>query len=168
MEVRNAQSRDYPRVIAVINDWWGGRAMADMLPKLFFDHFGDTSFVAETDGELAGFLVGFISQAKPEEAYVHFIGVNPQLRQSGLAQRLYHQFFDVVRARGCRLVRCVTSPVNKASILFHTRIGFQIDPGNGVIEGVPVTCNYDGRGQDRVLFTYHLVEGGPPNEKSIV
>jgi hypothetical protein len=26
-------------VIAVIDEWWGGRPMAGMLPRLFFDHF---------------------------------------------------------------------------------------------------------------------------------
>ena len=36
--------------------------MAAMLPKLFFVHFRDTSFVAEDDGDLAGFLCGFRSQ----------------------------------------------------------------------------------------------------------
>ena len=54
--------------------------MVDMLPKLFFVHFRDTSFVAERDGELAGFLVGFLSQSEPEEAYVHFVGVSPAER----------------------------------------------------------------------------------------
>ena len=39
--------------------------MVDMLPKLFFVHFRDTSFVAERNGELSGFLVGFLSQSEP-------------------------------------------------------------------------------------------------------
>ena len=45
-------------VISVVDSWWNGRHMADMLPRLFFEHFTDTSFAAERDGELAGFLVG--------------------------------------------------------------------------------------------------------------
>ena len=51
--------------------------MAAMLPKLFFVHFRDTSFVAEDDGALAGFLCGFRSQTFPDEAYIHFVGVDP-------------------------------------------------------------------------------------------
>jgi ribosomal protein S18 acetylase RimI-like enzyme len=160
MEFRQAQSADYPRVIAVINEWWGGRPMADMLPKLFFDHFGDTSYVVDHDGELAAFLIGFVSQSQPDEAYVHFVGVNPAHRQAGLAQAMYQRFFANVQARGCRVVRCVTSPVNKTSIAFHTRIGFEIDAGDALVDGVAVTSNYDGRGHDRVRFTYHLAGGG--------
>ena len=62
MEIRHAEPGDYARVIAVVDEWWGGRELAAMLPKLFFIHFRDTSFVAEEDGGLAGFLCGFRSQ----------------------------------------------------------------------------------------------------------
>ena len=53
MVVRHAEPADYGRVIAIVDDWWGGRPMAAMLPKLFFVHFRDTSFVAEEEDELA-------------------------------------------------------------------------------------------------------------------
>ncbi len=61
--VRPAQPSDYGRVIGRVNVWWGGRDMAPMLPKLFFVHFEGTSFVAEDEeGNLAAFLIGFLSQ----------------------------------------------------------------------------------------------------------
>src|SRR5262249_25510533 len=34
--IRHAEPSDYGRVITVIDEWWGGRRMAPMLPKLFF------------------------------------------------------------------------------------------------------------------------------------
>ena len=49
--------------------------MAPILPKLFFIHFEGTSFVAEgDDGELIGFVCGFLSQTADDEAYIHFVG----------------------------------------------------------------------------------------------
>ena len=75
LRFRHAQPADHARIVAVLDEWWGGRRMVDMLPKLFFTHFRETSFVAERDGELAGFLIGLLSQSEPEEAYVHFVGV---------------------------------------------------------------------------------------------
>ena len=42
--LRNVREDDYPQVIRVLNDWWGGRKVADMLPRLFFTHFSDTSY----------------------------------------------------------------------------------------------------------------------------
>jgi hypothetical protein len=51
--------------------------MADKLPRLFVEHFTDTSFAAERDATLAGFLAGFISQLRPGQACIHFAGVDP-------------------------------------------------------------------------------------------
>ncbi len=144
MRFRHAEPADYGRVIGVVNTWWGGRRMAPMLPKLFFVHFLGTSFVAEDDdGELAGFLVGFLSQTHDDEAYVHFVGVDPRYRGSGLGRELYERFFDSVRGQGRRVVRCVTSPVNTDSVAFHESIGFRVER---------VDDDYDGNGESRVLL----------------
>ena len=97
--IRHVQPSDYGRVIQHVNEWWGGREMAPMLPRLFFIHFESTSFVADReDGTLAGFLIGFLSQTDDETAYVHFIGVAPAERGSGLGRELYERFFDAARA----------------------------------------------------------------------
>ncbi len=95
LEIRHAQPSDYGRVIGRVNAWWGGRDMAPMLPKLFFVHFEGTSYVVDDeDGQLAGFLIGFLSQTDPTEAYVHFMGVAPEHRGEGLGRALYERFFD--------------------------------------------------------------------------
>jgi predicted GNAT superfamily acetyltransferase len=145
LEIRQAEPADHARVTAVLNEWWGGeRHMVDMLPRLFFVHFRDTSFVAERDGALAGFLVGFLSPAEPAEAYVHFVGVSPEERRSGLGRALYGRFFELARANGRTRVSCVTSPRNSGSIAFHTAIGFG--------PSLP-RADYDGQGEDRVVLT---------------
>ncbi|MBE3569830.1 MAG: GNAT family N-acetyltransferase [Bacillales bacterium] len=156
MKFRHILESDYISVITVIDDWWGGRHMTDMLPKLFFQHFQDTSFVAEQDNVIVGFLIGFVSQTYPTESYIHFIGVHPEYRKNGLAKYLYQMFLDKVREKGCETVRCVTSPVNKTSIAFHIHMGFRIVKGTSEVDGVPVTVDYDGIGQDRVLFVKEL------------
>jgi len=154
--IRPLRPADYLPVISVIDDGWHGRHMADMLPRLFFEHFTDTCFAAERDGELAGFLVGFRSQSRPAEAYIHFVGIHPSERGRGLGRQLYEHFFAAVRAQDCLLVRAVTSPVNRGSVAFHQQLGFEIEPGNAEVGGIPVTAGYDGDGQDRVRFTKHL------------
>jgi ribosomal protein S18 acetylase RimI-like enzyme len=156
VQVRQVRPSDYQQVISVIDDWWDGRHMADMLPRLFFEHFTETSFAAERDGELVGFLIGFLSQSRPGEAYIHFVGVHPAERGRGLGRRLYQHFFDAARARGARTVRAVTAPVNQGSVGFHRQMGFGIEPGDGHVDGVPVATGYDGDGQDRVRFIKHL------------
>ncbi|MGA2626999.1 MAG: GNAT family N-acetyltransferase [Candidatus Bathyarchaeia archaeon] len=156
MHIRHPQQEDYYRIITVVNDWWGGRSMTGMLPKLFFIHFRDTSFIAEVDGEIIGFLVGFLSQTYPEEAYVHFLGVHPDFRKQGVALTLYEHFLNEVRKRGRKTVRLVTVTVNKESIAFHLHIGFEIEPQETKVDGIPFYQNYDGLGGDRVLFVKRL------------
>jgi len=156
MKIRSVKSSDYYVISPLLNDWWGGRQMADMLPKLFFDHFTDTSFIAEKDGKIIGFLIGFLSQSKSEEAYIHFVGVHPEYRKHKIGNQLYNEFFNAVKPKGVRVVLCVTSPVNKVSIAYHTKMGFDIEQGNKSIDGVSVHTDYDGPNQDRVLFIKHL------------
>ena len=151
-QVRQLSTADYPLVISVIDQWWGGRQMANMLPRLFFEHFSDTSFAVERDSQLVGFLTGFISQSRPGEAYIHFVGVDPAERGGGLGRLLYEAFFRAAEARDCILVRAVTSPVNRGSVAFHQRMGFQLEPGDTEIDGIPVSSAYDGPGSDRVRF----------------
>jgi ribosomal protein S18 acetylase RimI-like enzyme len=146
--IRHANPSDYGRVIQHVNAWWGGREMAPMLPKLFFLHFEGTSFVAEDEeGKLVAFLIGFVSQTDPEEAYVHFVGVAPEMRGSGIGRALYERFFATVQAHGCTSVRCVTSPANEESVAFHRSLGFAAES---------VVADYDGPGEDRVLFAKQL------------
>jgi ribosomal protein S18 acetylase RimI-like enzyme len=144
-EIRHAEPRDYAEVIGVVDEWWGGRAMAAMLPKLFFVHFRDTSFVAEEDGRVVGFLCGFRSQTYDDEAYIHFVGVDPAQRGSGLGRELYERFFAAVAPRS--VVRAVTSPLNERSLAFHRALGFDLER---------VDDDYDGRGESRALLVRTL------------
>ena len=74
---------------------------------------------------------------------MHFVGVDPAQRGSGLGRDLYQRFFDAVAPRS--VVRAVTAPVNERSVAFHRAIGFEVDR---------VDEDYDGRGQSRVLLVW--------------
>ena len=155
--IRQARATDYDRVIAVVDDWWGGRRMAEMLPRLFFTQFANTCFVAEDDaGELAGFIVGLLSQATPDEAYVHFVGVAPEHRGAGLGRRLYERFFESARAADRHVVRAVTSPLNRLSVAAHRALGFEVVAGPAEEDGVQFHPGYDGPDGDRVLFVRRI------------
>ncbi len=154
--LRHAEPADYAPIVAVVDGWWGGRRMADLLPKLFFVHFQPTSFVAEAGGRVVGFLVGFRSQTDPAQAYIHFVGVDPAWRGTGLGRALYERFFAAVSALGCTEVHGITSPVNEGSIAFHAAMGFEFLPGDAESKGVPYLADYDGRGSPRVRLRKRL------------
>ena len=113
-----------------------------------------TSTVVEhPDGRLAAFLIGFLSPARPGTAYVHFVGVNPELRRAGLGTTLYRRFLDDAARGGARTVEANTGAGNTRSIAFHAALGFTVGP---------VRPDHDGPGNDRVCFTLTLPVAAPP------
>jgi ribosomal protein S18 acetylase RimI-like enzyme len=158
--IRNLREEDYPFLRSVVNDWWAGRQIADLMPRFLFQHFQATGFAAVADGvppRIVGFLIGFVSPTHPEQAYIHLVGVDPTYRGKGLGRALYYRFFETARGFGCRYVRCITTPTNTVSIEFHRRMGFVVEPGDAVTAaGVAVRSNYSGVGRDRVCFIKDL------------
>jgi GNAT superfamily N-acetyltransferase len=145
LTVRRARPEDFDPIIAVVDGWWG-RPVSTGLTRLFLDHFFATSLIAEHDAALAGFLIGFDSPSKPRDAYIHYAAVAPPWRRTGLAHRLYEQFFDRARHDGRTVVKAITSPQNGPSIAFRA-LGFAAsDP----IE------DYDGPSLDRVVFVREI------------
>lgn len=155
-KIRNACPSDYSPIISVLDAWWGGRQMSNMLPRLFFTHFQETSFVAEINTSIIGFLVGFLSQSHPEEAYIHFVGIHPDFRNQGIGGTLYRKFFQTAQEFGRDRIKCVTSPINKKSISFHLHMGFEAEQSEMQEDSVPYQLDYDGIGEHRVLFLKHL------------
>jgi len=145
--LRAATAADYDSIAAVIDDWWG-RPVSHALPRLFLDHFHATSTIAEADGDLAGFLIGFLSPSLPDAAYIHFVGVRPDHRRGDIARVLYERFLAMAATDGRTVVRAVTAPVNERSIAFHRALGFTVsDPVHG----------YDGPGDVKVRFERPLL-----------
>jgi predicted GNAT superfamily acetyltransferase len=105
-----------------------------------------------------GFLLGFVSQTYPNEAYVHFVGVRPDHRRAALGTALYERFFGAAHSEYCSVVRASTSPVNEASLAFHRALGFLIEPGDGEVDGVPVRLDYPVPGESRVQFARSVAE----------
>jgi len=160
---RELAGDDYPQIRDALANWWGGLGGDDgadhrmaLVPRLFFDHFSNSSVLIERHGEMVGFLVGFLSQTHRDTAYIHFVGVRPTERGEGLGAALYQWFFEFASANGRSAVRSITSPGNHASIAFHRALGFDLEPGE-LIDGVPVQRDYDGAGNHRVAFLRHLV-----------
>lgn len=146
MHQRAARPEDHLAVTSVMDAWWG-RPIVDKLPHLFLDHFHDTSVIVEDDAGLAAFRISFLSPSQPDVAYIHFVGVRPDLRGRDLARDLYEQLFDLARSAGRREVHAVTDPSNAASIAFHTAMGFEV---SGPI------ADYDGPGRPSMRFVARL------------
>ncbi len=144
-------TKDFEELSTAVDNWWG-KSVSWLLQRFMTVHWSDTSFVVREGGRPIAFLLGFVSPAHPEDAYVHMLGIDPGHQGQHWGRRLYEAFFEVARARGASRVRAITSPSNRRSIAFHQALGFSLEPGDHVADGLPVHTNYDGHGHDRVLF----------------
>lgn len=159
---RRPVEADHPAIVALVDEWWGGRRLHHLLPRLWFQHFTATSWLAETDsGRLAGFLVGFVSPDDPTVAYVHMVATDPNRRRRGLGRALYERFFADVAERGAERVRAITWPGNRVSVGFHEALGFEPKggPGSQNLYGTLAFPDYDFPGDDRVVFERPLTFG---------
>jgi ribosomal protein S18 acetylase RimI-like enzyme len=156
---RRPTEDDHALIVGLVDEWWGGRRMRALLPRLWFQHFTGTSWVAEDEaGRLAGFVVAFVSQDDPTTGYIHMVAADPNRRRGGVGRALYQHLFDDLAARGVRRVKAITWPGNRQSVAFHTSIGFRVDDGPGTqnLYGTPAYADYDGEGDDRAVFTRDL------------
>jgi ribosomal protein S18 acetylase RimI-like enzyme len=122
---------------------WFGHPVGLVMHRLFFDQLGPWGvWLEDREGRPAGFLLGLVSAAEPDLAYVHMHVVDPAWRGAGAGERLYREFCARAHAAGCTRVRALAAPERAASRRFHERLGFRgrIAPG------------YLGPGSDRIVF----------------
>ncbi len=157
--IRHTRETDHPAIVDAIGRWWDtpNRAMLGLLmPRLFLQFFTKTSWIVESEsGDTGAFLIGFRSQDDPTVGYIHFVGVDPEVRRSGLARVLYELFFETMKNQGCTEVRAITGSFNRRSQAFHEAMGFSAH-GDREIDGVLAYPDYDGPGEPRVAFTRAL------------
>ncbi|WP_250459131.1 diaminobutyrate acetyltransferase [Microbulbifer litoralis] len=78
-------------------------------------HFADTSVCAEVDGELAGFVSGYLVPERPDTLFVWQVAVAEAGRGQGLAGRMIR---EILRRPACAQVRYLETtitPDNEAS-----------------------------------------------------
>jgi ribosomal protein S18 acetylase RimI-like enzyme len=156
---RRPVEADHGYLVDRVDEWWGGRKVRQLLPRLWLRHFTGTSWIAEdASGAIVGFLIGFVSPDDPVHAYIHMAATSPNHRRPGLGRVLYGRFLADARERGVRRVTAITWPGNRVSVGFYLALGFHPEDGPGTqrLYGTPAYPDYDGDGQDRTVFSLEL------------
>lgn len=82
---------------------------------LLCDHFAETTVLAETDGELVGFVAAYVPPTKPEAVFVWQVGVHPKSRGLGVASSLLDALLAREACREVAFLEATVSPSNAAS-----------------------------------------------------
>jgi ribosomal protein S18 acetylase RimI-like enzyme len=156
--VRPATEDDHLPLVRGVDDWWG-RPTRHRLPRFWFQHFTGTSLVAEDDdGRRIGFVVGFASPDRPDEAYLHLLGVAPGRRRRGVGRTLWEAFETRTRERGARRVTTIAWPGDPIGLAFLRSMGFEVDDGPGTrsLYGVPARTDWNDDRDDQVVLRREL------------
>jgi GNAT superfamily N-acetyltransferase len=127
--MRSVTIPDLRVILDEMDEFWDGRDTAFLHQALYVHEFGETSVLFEQDGRIDGYLLGFVGQHGL--GYIHAVAVRRDARGTGLATRMYGRFEQLVRTRGARGLKAITSPENVGSRTFHEALGFSTEAVEG-------------------------------------
>lgn len=173
--LRHPTEDDQPRIAEVVDWWFGGQHVRHLVVRAWFRHFGSTSWLA-LDGDRRvghgsaeghghgtgetplGFLVGYRSQDHPAEAVLHLVAVDPNHRRHGIGRALVEAFLGDATTAGAATAIAVAWPGEPIASAFFRAVGFEADdgPGSRNLFGSPAFPDFDGSGEDRVVFVRRL------------
>ena len=145
METRPCTKEHFDEIVEVIDRWWGG-PISTFAHPIFFYELGDKALVAVEDGEMVGFLLGFIAHQPVLTGYVHLVGIHPDHRRRGVGRLLYEQFTQTCKSAQCVRMKAITALGNEGSHRFHVALGWNAEEVD----------DYAGPGRRRIVFTKDL------------
>lgn len=83
---------------------------------LLATHFSDTCLVAESDGQLVGFVAAYCPPTKPGVVFVWQIGVGQEARGQGLGKRLLHHLVGLPSCQAVTHLEATIATSNEASM----------------------------------------------------
>lgn len=156
--VRPTQA-DYDALITVVDEWWAGRPVRRLLPRLWLRHFAGSSWLARLDGDrLVGFAIGFPSPGLPGTFALHLLGVDPNHRRRGIGRDLALLLAEGAASAGADRIETVIPTGDQVALGFLRAIGYAVvaDPGLRPIHGTLAHTDYDGPGEDRIVLVRDL------------
>jgi L-amino acid N-acyltransferase YncA len=139
--LRTVTIPDLAEILDELSDFWQeGREMGFLHQALYVHEFGETSVLAEEDGRILGYLLGFL--APGGYGYIHAVAVRGEARGRGLGRLMYERFAELATERGAHSLKAITAPENSESRAFHAAVGFSEDPVDG----------YSPSGGTRIVF----------------
>jgi len=78
-------------------------------------HFSQTSVAAEMDGNLVGFISGYVLPKKPDTLFIWQVAVGEKARGQGLASRMLRHILERDICKDVKYIETTITPDNRAS-----------------------------------------------------
>jgi L-2,4-diaminobutyric acid acetyltransferase len=93
--------------------------------KIILRYFGDSCFLAEKQGNVIGFLMGFFSQKTPSTYFLWQIGTDASMRREGIGKKLITYAEQDLKKRGCTRIELTIDPENTISKNLFEKLGYE-------------------------------------------
>ncbi len=141
--IRRFAPEDFQEVVEIESEVFSEHN--SLLYMSFYETVGDGFLVAEQDGKVVGYVVGYSSAEN--EGHIFSVGVREKYRRRGIGTGLIHAICDIFVANGLRYARLEVRNSNKGAQKLYRSIGF-----------VPcwIEKKYYSDGEDGMVMKMHL------------
>jgi len=153
-------SEDARRLIAVLDEVWGGAAHLDPGMVVALGHAGNYVVIAERDGVPVGGGVGFFGPPSEVVLHSHIVGVLRTAAGSGVGYAVKQHQREWCLARGIRSITWTFDPLVSRNAHFNlTKLGVHADAYLEDFYGAMDDGINTGQPTDRVLVRWDLTTG---------
>ena len=141
--IRRFVPEDFQEVVKIESEAFSEHN--SLLYMSFYETVGDGFLVAEQDGKVVGYVVGY--RSGENEGHIFSVGVKEEYRGRGIGTSLIHAICDIFVANGLRYARLEVRNSNEGAQKLYKSIGF-------------VSCwtekKYYADGEDGMVMKMHL------------
>lgn len=119
-------------------------------------HFKDTAIAAELDGELVGFVSGYIPPTKPNTLFIWQVVIADTMRGQGLAKKMLLELLRKLAASKLHFIETTITPDNEASWGLFRSLARELDTAIESRVFFARKAHFGGLHEDE-----HLVQIGP-------
>ncbi|PKV75235.1 GNAT family N-acetyltransferase [Pontibacter ramchanderi] len=121
--IRKAELSDLKAVKTIDELLFGADSYPLFVLRQFYDTTGDYLLIAETGGQVAGYMISHLEQ-ESRKGWLLSLGVLPAHRGKGIGQKLMAATIASLEAKGATMLYLTVHPANAAGISIYTRLGF--------------------------------------------
>jgi diaminobutyrate acetyltransferase len=122
--IRSVSEKEFMRIHSFVSDCDVLETYPEHVYRILLRHFGDTCLVAESDGVIVGFLLGFRSQTRADLFFIWQIGVSVSARRQGVGAAILRDVENRLSSHEAARIECTIDPENEPSIRLFESQGY--------------------------------------------